>query len=68
MSNTPARAPKPEQGPFHADQLRDGDRYELSQGHPLYCAPAGPAHDALPISPAPRPELGGLLCRGILTD
>ena len=46
MSNTPARAPKPEQGPFHADQLRDGDRYELSQGHPLYCAPAGPDHAA----------------------
>jgi Uma2 family endonuclease len=32
------------QGPFRADQLRDGDRYELSNGHPIYCAPAGPDH------------------------
>ncbi|MEZ4411239.1 MAG: hypothetical protein R3A52_32870 [Polyangiales bacterium] len=28
-------------GPFRADQLRSGDRYELSQGHPVYCAPTG---------------------------
>ena len=34
----------PGSGPFRADQLRDGDRYELSDGHPLYCAPAGPDH------------------------
>ncbi|WP_295432394.1 Uma2 family endonuclease [uncultured Thiodictyon sp.] len=46
MSQTAAGAPKPALGPFHADQLRDGDRYELSQGHPLYCAPAGPEHAA----------------------
>jgi len=26
-------------GPFRADQLRPGDRYELSNGHPIYCAP-----------------------------
>ncbi|MCF7997363.1 MAG: Uma2 family endonuclease [Chromatiaceae bacterium] len=32
------------QGPFRADQLREGDRYELSQGHPIYCAPAGRDH------------------------
>jgi Uma2 family endonuclease len=31
-------------GPFRADQLHDGDRYELSNGHPIYCAPAGPDH------------------------
>ncbi|MDG4550710.1 MAG: Uma2 family endonuclease [Candidatus Contendobacter sp.] len=31
-------------GPFRADQLRDGDRYELSNGHPIYCAPAGWQH------------------------
>jgi hypothetical protein len=31
-------------GPFHADQVHDGDRYELSGGHPIYCAPAGPEH------------------------
>ena len=28
-------------GPFHADQLRSGDRYELSQGHAIYCSPTG---------------------------
>jgi len=31
-------------GPFRADQVRDGDRYELSNGNPVYCAPAGPEH------------------------
>ena len=35
---------KGEHGPFRADQLRDGDRYELSNGHPIYCAPAGREH------------------------
>lgn len=39
-------APRSEPGPFHADQLHDGDRYELSNGHPLYCAPSGPEHAA----------------------
>jgi hypothetical protein len=28
-------------GPFRADQVRSGDPYELSQGHPIYCAPTG---------------------------
>lgn len=32
------------QGPFRAEHLRDGDRYELSNGHPIYCAPAGWQH------------------------
>ena len=36
--------PKNERGPFHADQIQDGDRYELSNGHPIYCAPAGREH------------------------
>lgn len=31
-------------GPFRADQLKEGDRYELSGGHPIYCAPVGPEH------------------------
>jgi Uma2 family endonuclease len=31
-------------GPFQADQIKDGDRYELSGGHPIYCAPAGRDH------------------------
>ncbi len=40
----PQLDPRSNAGPFRADQLRDGDRYELSDGHPLYCAPAGPDH------------------------
>lgn len=31
-------------GPFRADQLRSGDRYELDNGHPVFCAPAGGSH------------------------
>jgi hypothetical protein len=30
-----------ERGPFRADQLREGDDYELSRGHPIWCAPQG---------------------------
>lgn len=29
------------QGPFRADQVRPGDPYELSQGHPIRCLPTG---------------------------
>lgn len=32
------------EGPFRADQLKDGDRYELSHGHAIHCAPGGPEH------------------------
>jgi len=28
-------------GPFHAEQLRSGDPYELSNGHAIHCAPTG---------------------------
>ena len=28
-------------GPFRADQLGSGDRYELRRGHAIYCAPTG---------------------------
>lgn len=31
----------PAKGPFRADQIRSGDPYELSDGHPIYCAPTG---------------------------
>ena len=31
----------PAKGPFRADQIRSGDPYELSEGHPIYCAPTG---------------------------
>lgn len=30
-----------EPGPFEARQLRPGDRYELHDGHAVYCAPTG---------------------------
>ncbi|MBK1722200.1 Uma2 family endonuclease [Thiocystis violacea] len=39
-------------GPFHVDQLHEGDRYELSQGHPIYCAPAGRDHSGRNLSGA----------------
>ncbi len=39
-----------ESGPFTADQLKDGDRYELSDGHPVYCLPAGRPHAAGTLS------------------
>lgn len=29
------------QGPFRSDQLRSGDPYELSNGHPVRCLPTG---------------------------
>lgn len=32
------------QGPFTAGQIKDGDRYELSSGNRIYCAPAGDRH------------------------
>jgi Uma2 family endonuclease len=35
-----------EPGPFRADQIREGDRYELSNGDPIRCAPAGADHAA----------------------
>lgn len=33
-----------DRGPFRADQVREGERYELSNGNPIYCAPAGHEH------------------------
>ena len=40
---------RPEPGPFRADQLRDGDRYELSRGHPIYCPPKSPEDAVLKL-------------------
>lgn len=40
MPTYPRTAP----GPFRADQLRDGDEYELSDGHAIRCVPAGIRH------------------------
>ncbi|WP_394822298.1 Uma2 family endonuclease [Pendulispora albinea] len=53
-------------GPFHADELRPGDRYELSNGHPIYCLPAGARHahgnivGALPLATDPAVESAGI--------
>ena len=40
----PTRPQTRDHGPFQADQLKDGDRYELSNGHPIYCHPSGRQH------------------------
>ena len=45
-------------GPFRADQIRPGDPYELSDGHPVYCEPTG-GHGAQKV------KLGA---QAILTD
>jgi Uma2 family endonuclease len=42
--NMADRFPHSSQGPFRADQLQDGDRYELTDGHPIYCAPSSATH------------------------
>ncbi len=33
-------------GPFLAAHIRDGDPYELSNGHPIECSPSGPLHSS----------------------
>jgi hypothetical protein len=33
--------PRPAPGPFVSSQLRSGDPYELSNGHPVHCLPTG---------------------------
>ncbi|MCP4697764.1 MAG: Uma2 family endonuclease [Gammaproteobacteria bacterium] len=35
---------EPSDGLFSADQIKDGDRYELSDGHRLHCMPGGEDH------------------------
>lgn len=34
----------PGRGPFSSDQLKEGGRYELTRGHPVYVSPAGGRH------------------------
>ena len=41
MSTQPLRETE---GSFFAEQLRDGDPYELANGHPVECLPAGGRH------------------------
>ena len=46
----PTRPQTRDRGPFRADQLQDDDRYELSNGHPIYCHPSGRQHAALTLT------------------
>jgi len=39
-------------GPFSADQIREDDYYELSNGHPIECSPAGRDHTGPNLSGA----------------
>ena len=43
MSSRPTPWSDPE-GPFRADHIRDGDHYELSNGHAIHCMTAGTRH------------------------
>nr|VFJ62349.1 MAG: Putative restriction endonuclease [Candidatus Kentron sp. DK] len=40
----------PSHGSFTVDQIREGERYELSDGHRIYCAPAGESHSRRNLS------------------
>ena len=44
MSNSDALSCKESGGPFRADQIRDGDPYELSNGHAIKCMSSGTSH------------------------
>jgi Uma2 family endonuclease len=46
MQPAPRRQPPEtiDEGPFRADQIRDGDPYELSNGHAIRCMSAGGRH------------------------
>src|SRR5262245_34082189 len=54
------------EGPFYADLLRDGDCYELSRGHAIFCEPSGKDHTrphlvgALPLASDPAVRDGGI--------
>ncbi len=52
-------------GPFRPEHVREGDRYEISRGHPIHVAPAGARHGnkhmvgAIPLATDPaEPEIG----------
>jgi len=54
------------QGPFRPEHVNDGDRYEISSGHPVHVAPAGGRHGkehlvgALPLSTDPAVQEIGI--------
>jgi len=43
--------------PLTADQIKDSDRYELSHGHRIYCAPAGESHARYNVTGASLPRV-----------
>jgi hypothetical protein len=53
-------------GPFRPEHVKDGDRYEISRGHPVYVSPAGARHGrehvvgALPLATDPAVREVGL--------
>lgn len=47
-----SRQPHYQSGPFTADQIREDDYYELSNGHPIECSPAGRDHTGPNVSGA----------------
>lgn len=53
-------------GPFRPDMVGDGDRYEISRGHPIYSSPAWARHGgkqlvgALPIATDPAVTEAGI--------
>ncbi|MBI2395971.1 MAG: Uma2 family endonuclease [Deltaproteobacteria bacterium] len=53
-------------GPFRPDHVQDGDRYEISRGHPVYVAPAGSRHGrehlvgAVPLATDPAVREAGI--------
>jgi Uma2 family endonuclease len=55
-----ARWPGSPEGPFRLEHVPEGSRYELSDGHAIYCAPAQPKHGgphtlgALPLASDPH--------------
>jgi hypothetical protein len=60
------RLPHSTEGPFRAEQLRPGDPYELANGHPVECLPAGGRHakasltGGLALSTDPEVEEAGV--------
>jgi hypothetical protein len=46
LRHSPESHPRPPRTLSRRPQLSDGDRYELSGGHPIYCLPAGREHSA----------------------
>ena len=47
MTSEPLRQSR---GPFYARQIRDGDPYELDNGHPIECLPSGGRHAKANVS------------------